>query len=1660
MRALSIALNVGIVAVLSLFAPALTRAATLQNPDFETGDFTGWTISSNRLAVDISTNETFNRNCAGRIHGSFASTNWITNSISQTVLSSSGDNLDVLGFAFFKTHQRQSAAGTGYVQAVLSGGFGSTSKVWAATNSWGFFHLTGKLFGAADSGFESGSLDNWNVTCDDLVASVQSVRKDSGVYALYMDGIWSNGWSWNEVNQYIPLQSGDVIECSARIYCEVFQKFGGWAVAGIKLELTNSDFEAVVDACYTSTWETLSVTAVITNTGVYTYRCMVCGDCGVGGVVTSKVFFDEVKIWKQGQASGGDSDATLSFNYIGKSGGSGFTNTVDAYLDSVCLKGSTATLVPATNILTDLRNEAAAVGTNPAVTVPPVIYPQLFYYGSPNYETNVMNFPSSVQVGFVGWKFKNMSNNIAVWATNTIETYGLGTNGYGFIEIDQYQYAGKYPGKERGEPLEIRTNAPYFTIGQKDGSSAEFGEGPFNGEHTYVVGTSLTNFPRRLSTDGSGGWPRKLNIVFQENFSTNQFTNSLWQKYFVLNGVATNGTASNVKALKIGLYASNAGISNDLACLSQELHLGWAPESQCWGMVDYPNLTYQDHNEVALRAGWLHNVVDYGGWYMAQSPRGSATIEPIDLSYLSSGNWTPKPYEEYLFTWPNAGACVRSLYDDDSVDRIPGPASYHVGFKIGHANGTNEQGDVQYPEVLNIRGCGYFRMTDYDGVMAGSFRPMAADIFGLYQSVEDAPLIPKAYVRVVPRTTPTNLPNSDNSYAEAYISLRSKTNEWQIGTGKVDMHFAPDEVASNGCYFDFEADTWANKAVVVTQHGAVAYFSQVSMHWRGGTNINDGTEGHDIDCVMVKKASGEWVTHEVLNPPTNIYQRTLATFASNDVVYLLQQDRGESSYGFATEAPYRRASAFEISMIDDGGRDLNLDVYENSTVSEIADNVNVTCQLNHDLAEGEHLHYKYRYRTVYAPGVYLIRPNDTAGGENWSNNSYQIEFFATDGHDKPLQADLYYGNGRDNDWRLINTNETILVNTNTHKVVYNWNVNAVTPGSYYVKATARRIAGGKTGFDVSNARLQVNKTYGFSNNGSTNISVVTNAFGYLGTNLSFETGNVLGWASAADHLSIWADSARAYDGTYSAHMQGSGWTGWSWNNLMQEMVCVSGETLHVTGRVYIKSLQKNGSSWVACGIKMESTNTVGRTSSGVEFNETSTTGSWLAVDFNRTAPVTGTDRLLLWTGGNDGTNLDVFFDNLVITSTNTGAVVTNAIRNGYWEGDTAVNVTNHNALSFWIGGTYGVTNLQVWVKDTGNTTNRVVLTNFLDRIVSLPQRVDIPWTNFATINRSQVKSIGFSSSAASNNAQASRMRSVLLPVLARSRITSAPRADLEGMPLFNAGDIVTNVVTLENVSGSNATGLVIQAVQEYGETTYWWDGSPGVGAMWSARTHQGDRLCGEREQVWSNRTINAGAKLVLTNVYTVPYGRRVDHTKRQFEPIDWYFLRNFACHAQLDVTIRESDGDNLYQNDQCAYYTMDDDNDIDNDGLSDAWELRYAGSYTGFTWDADTDSDGFSNLKEYIAGTDPTNGLSLPFVSAVALTNGSDSAVIWFGSVTGREYCVQWSASLTNADWHLLSSNYVAGSGGTLGIVDGDSRYITNRYYKLGIKFDSKSWPL
>ncbi len=1663
-------MNKSILRALAIIAAAVavTRqipAETLSNAGFETGDLSGWSTITNQLSIATDTNNTFNQNYAARLQGSFCASSPITNTLSQSINVAAGDQLHLLGFVHWATNSYSSSAGTGTVCASLSDTFGAvTSATWnAAFDGWRFFDLHHELFGIHDRGFESGGLSAWDTGCDDLTASVQAAVADVGDYALEMAGTF-DGWSWNQVYQLLTLTNGDVIHARARINVEELNTTGSWVVAGIKLEKDGGGYgvEDVIQANTNSTgWQDLSfVSAPITNSGLYIFRCMICGY----GAATCTVYFDDILVWREEDSTDGLATATVSLSFEGFSGGASETGTVDLYWDSIALDGSSANPLPATNIYTTLRAEAESIATNPAADIPAINYPPLYVYVFPIGDWGVTDYPSYVEVGFASW-----TNGSDLICTNVIILYRPDNDSTErVLEFDSYGYLGAMAHTERGEGILLDTNSPpYFMLGSKDGSSAEFGTGPFAETHTYVIGTPLTNFPRKMTTAYGDGWPSRLEIVFTENAGA--CTSSLWTKHFILASIVTNSDTHPAKGVKICLYATTSGTSNDISYTSQEILMGGATEPQMYGRVDYPNVTYQDHNAVSLRAPWLYNLLDDGtGWWMQQRPRGSATIEPMTLYVCRDCNWVERPYEEYLFTWFNAASGVRSVFEDDYADRIPGQASYHVGFKIGHMYGTNEDGTARYPEVINIRGNGYFRMADYDGVMAGSFRPLAADIFGLYQFSEDAPLIPKAYSRMVPRTTPTN--GTDDSYAQVFLSARSKTNNWFTSAMEMELHLSPDEVVSNGCFFDLELDTYANRAVTVTNDGALAAFDQVSMHWRGGSTnmgINDHTEGHDIDVVILKRSDGEWITHQVLNPPTNLYHRVLGTFASNDVVYLMQQDRAPYSYGFSTEQPYRKACSFEITLLDDAGRDLTLDVYEQNTASEISDNVNIAANFSDDLSSGEHLHYKYRYRSIYAPGVYIIHPNQTSGGDNWTNGAYTIEFYATDGDDEPLQADIYYGNGCDDDWHLINTNQTINVDTSTHYASWTWDLSGVATGAYYIKVVARRGGGGKPGFDVSNSRLMVEDTLGFPHNGHTNVTIITNDWALLGNDMSFESGNKYGWGTSPtnwsegnDDLEVHITSDRSWEGGYSARMHGGAWTGWSFNNIYQQIPCTSGEVLYVTGRVYLAQLGINPGStnWLKCGIKLEPTN--GTPSTAEDWlTPDDATACWHTLTFSCNITNSGTRKLILYVMGYDATGADVYFDRIDVFSTNTGTIVTNETRTSYWLGDPDTDVSDYDLLTFWISAANPIDYAEIWAADSSGVTNTVPLTNFLSRIISLQRRVDVPWTNFTTIDRTHLHSIGFNNST-SNSLSVADMRSRSTPMRISSSVPATVRHDQDGLPLFNPGDVLTNIISIQNLSGNTLTGLRIQVDQEYAETTLWWDSSPGVSPVWSCRTRKGDRLCGEYEQIWTNMSIPAGSTLVITNLFTLPYGQRVDHTRYKTQPgeYDWFFDRNYAGHARSHLVIRRSNGDNFFADDQIVYYSMDDDFDVDNDGLPDSYELEHSGSYTGMQASADDDGDGRNNLREFVAGTCPTNAASFLDLDHIECEPAA-AVELQFDTVTGRVYWAEWCSNLLEHAWSPVSTNLLDGDGGLKTIIDYESLYVTSRYYRIGVKLGQDSWP-
>lgn len=86
--------------------------------------------------------------------------------------------------------------------------------------------------------------------------------------------------------------------------------------------------------------------------------------------------------------------------------------------------------------------------------------------------------------------------------------------------------------------------------------------------------------------------------------------------------------------------------------------------------------------------------------------------------------------------------------------------------------------------------------------------------------------------------------------------------------------------------------------------------------------------------------------------------------------------------------------------------------------------------------------------------------------------------------------------------------------------------------------------------------------------------------------------------------------------------------------------------------------------------------------------------------------------------------------------------------------------------------------------------------------------------------------------------------------------------------------------------------------------------------------------------------------------------------------------------------------------------------DSDGDGMPDAWEASFGLAVGTNDANEDADGDGFTNLQEYLLGTDPRSGASF-FKVTVAPVSGSPGIYqLTWNSVVGKDYVIEWSPDL------------------------------------------------
>jgi YD repeat-containing protein len=119
--------------------------------------------------------------------------------------------------------------------------------------------------------------------------------------------------------------------------------------------------------------------------------------------------------------------------------------------------------------------------------------------------------------------------------------------------------------------------------------------------------------------------------------------------------------------------------------------------------------------------------------------------------------------------------------------------------------------------------------------------------------------------------------------------------------------------------------------------------------------------------------------------------------------------------------------------------------------------------------------------------------------------------------------------------------------------------------------------------------------------------------------------------------------------------------------------------------------------------------------------------------------------------------------------------------------------------------------------------------------------------------------------------------------------------------------------------------------------------------------------------------------------------------------------------------------------------------DSDGDSLADAWERANFGGL-GEGAGGDFDRDGFSNLNEFLAGTDPKSSASALRIVSIDPRNAGGT-LLRVASVEGKRYQLQSKNSLSEANW--TDRDVVAASGSSFDWLDTTGGTATRFYRAL-----------
>jgi hypothetical protein len=155
---------------------------------------------------------------------------------------------------------------------------------------------------------------------------------------------------------------------------------------------------------------------------------------------------------------------------------------------------------------------------------------------------------------------------------------------------------------------------------------------------------------------------------------------------------------------------------------------------------------------------------------------------------------------------------------------------------------------------------------------------------------------------------------------------------------------------------------------------------------------------------------------------------------------------------------------------------------------------------------------------------------------------------------------------------------------------------------------------------------------------------------------------------------------------------------------------------------------------------------------------------------------------------------------------------------------------------------------------------------------------------------------------------------------------------------------------------------------------------------------------------------------------------------------------NAALGART-VSVTNPDGQSISSG--AGLLTINASTDADADGIPDWWMQKYFGHSSGQAADRsragdDADGDGFTNLQEWSAHTNPRDATSA--LRVVSINRETAGVHITFTSVVGKFYRIEWKNSLASPTWTMAANNIEGLEGSTTAIALGAT---APRFYRV-----------